>query len=162
MFLTQIPHFFKSLIFDLFFLPIRQVRSKSRRNTEKEGWLMKTKRNLFAVTTVVICCVVLACFSPSIQGVRKRYEIQPQVTVPAYGAEAARTLDAYERLMEYYIILAEKNLASVNSGINSINNRLTELSQRAARIEKALGIENSKNRKLQKNQHNAIDRKKQK
>ncbi len=129
---------------------------------------MKTKKNLFAVTAAVFCCVVLACFSPSIQGGKKKYEIQPLVAFPAYGADSDRAFDAYERLMEYYIVMAEKNLAEINFNIKgisgnlaSVNMQLAELSQRMARIEKALGIEEVQKNTQEKNQHNEIDKKKQ-
>ncbi len=129
---------------------------------------MKTKKNLFAVTAGIICCVVLACFSPSLQGGKKKYEIHPQVTFPAYGTDSARTLDAYERLMEHYIVMAEKNLAEINFNIKSlsrnltsVNKQLAELSQRMARIEKAFGIEETRKNTQGKKQYNEINKKKQ-
>lgn len=129
---------------------------------------MKKKKNLFAVTAGIICCVVLACFSPSIQGGKKKYEIQPLVAFPAYGADNDRAFDAYERLMEHYIVMAEKNLAEINFNIKSlsrnltsVNKQLAELSQRMTRIEKALGIEETRKNTEEKNQHNAINKKKQ-
>ncbi|MHC4890317.1 MAG: hypothetical protein ACYTEO_12750 [Planctomycetota bacterium] len=56
-------------------------------------------RNLLAVTAGLICCVVVVLLSPSIQGGEKTYEIRPQVTLPEYRSDAARAIDAYERLI---------------------------------------------------------------
>lgn len=109
---------------------------------------MKTKNNLFAVTAVMICCLILVCFSSPTHGGKKKYEIYPQVAVPAYSMESAIAIEAYERLMEHYIVMAEKNLAGINSNLRSmsgnlrsVNKQLAELSQRMSRIEEALGIE---------------------
>jgi predicted nucleic acid-binding Zn-ribbon protein len=65
--------------------------------------------------------------------------------------DAARAIDAYERLMERYMDLTERNSMRINLGLkevikklDSIDNKLTELSARIARIEKSLGIEKAK------------------
>jgi hypothetical protein len=109
---------------------------------------MRTNRNLLIVAAVVICCVISFWFSTSIQGGSKTYEIQPQITIPEYRTDAARAIDSYERMMELYIGLADSNLGKINSNVqdilrklDSINDRLTELSSRIERIEKSLGIE---------------------
>ncbi|MHC4460078.1 MAG: hypothetical protein ACYS6W_14100 [Planctomycetota bacterium] len=105
-------------------------------------------RNLLAVTAGLICCVVVVLLSPSIQGGEKTYEIRPQVTLPEYRSDAARAIDAYERLMDRYMGLTERNLIMMGTGLtgvvkklDSIDAKLTELSVRMARIERALGIE---------------------
>jgi len=110
---------------------------------------MKTKenKNLLAVGAVLIVCFILIAFSSSIQGGEKSYEIKPQITLPEYRTDTARAIDAYERLMDRFINLTERNLTSINTDIKDIAKKLvlidcklTELSTRMARIEKALGI----------------------
>ncbi|MCX5634531.1 MAG: hypothetical protein NTW55_01625 [Planctomycetota bacterium] len=109
---------------------------------------MLTNRNLLIVAAVVICSVLSVWFSTSIQGESKTYEIQPQIAVPEYRTDAARAIDAYERMMELYIGLADGNLGKINSNVQdilrkmeSIDSKLTDLSSRIGRIEKSLAIE---------------------
>jgi hypothetical protein len=109
---------------------------------------MRTNRNLLIIAAVVICSVISVWFSTSIQGSSKTYEIQPQITIPEYRTDAARVIDSYERMMELYIDLADGSLGKIDSNVqdilrklDSINDRLTDLSSRIERIEKSLGIE---------------------
>jgi len=105
-------------------------------------------RNLLAVAAGLVCCVVVVWLSTSIQGGEKTYEVRPQITLPEYRSDTARAIDAYERLMDRYMGLTERNLTGIGTGLkgvvkklDSIDAKLTELSTRMARIEKALGIE---------------------
>ena len=109
---------------------------------------MITNRNILTITGTIVFCVIVVWFSTSIQGGQKTYELQPQITIPEYRTDTARIVDAYERLMERYMDLTERNLAQIHMDIKdavknleSIDRKLTELSARMARIEKALGIE---------------------
>ncbi|MHC4616189.1 MAG: hypothetical protein ACYTEQ_00390 [Planctomycetota bacterium] len=108
---------------------------------------MRRERSLLAVAAVLVCCIVLVWFSVS-AGVEKRYKIQPQISVPEYKTDAARAIDAYERLMERYMDLTEGNLIRTGTDVqavlkklDSIDRKLTRLSARITRIEKALGLE---------------------
>ena len=108
-------------------------------------------RNLLVVAAGLICCVVLVWLSTSIQGGERTYEVRPQITLPEYRTDTARAIDAYERLMDRYMGLTERNLTGIGTGLkgvvkklDSIDAKLTELSTRMARIEKALGIEQLK------------------
>lgn len=112
---------------------------------------MITNKNFLAVGAVLVCCITVVWFSTSIQGGQKTYEIRPQIAVPEYRTDAARAIDAYERLMERYMDLTERNSMRIGLGLkevikklDSIDNKLTELSARIARIEKSLGIEQAK------------------
>ena len=109
---------------------------------------MRTNRNLLAVVAGLVACIIVVWLSTSIHGSDKTYELQPQLTVPEYRTDIVRVIDAYERLMERYMDLTERNLTTVGADLrgvviklDSIDGRLTELSARIARIEKALGIE---------------------
>ena len=108
---------------------------------------MKKNKSLLAIASVVVCCVIAVWFSTSIQGSQTTYELQPQIAIPEHKTDIVRVIDAYERLMERYLDLIERNSALVGVDIrniavrlDSIDGRLAELSDRAERIEEALGI----------------------
>ena len=108
---------------------------------------MKMRRNLIIASAIIVCCIVVVWFSASIQGSQKSYEVQPHITIPEYKTDAARAIDAYERLMDRYMDLTEKNIFRIDTDIqevakklDSIDNKLTKLSTRISGIEKALGI----------------------
>jgi len=114
---------------------------------------MKTKenKNLLVVGAVLIVCLIVIGFSSSIQG--GSYEIKPEITLPEHRTDTARAIDAYERIMDRFMSLTEKNLTGINTDVEDIAKKLvlidcklTELSTRMARIEKALGIEQAEER----------------
>jgi hypothetical protein len=115
---------------------------------EKGDEPMRTNKNFLAAVAGLVCCVVFVWLCTSIKGGEKTYEVQPQITIPEYKTDAARAIDAYERLMERYMDLTEGNLLRIGTDIqgvvkklDSIDNKLTRLSARMARIERALGLE---------------------
>jgi hypothetical protein len=84
----------------------------------------------------------------SVTDKNRTYEFEQWITTPEYRTDAARAIDAYERLMERYMDLAEGNLLQVGGDcqavaikLDSLDLRLTEISDRLTRIEKALGID---------------------
>jgi len=109
---------------------------------------MKTKRDtslLFFCMALVFCVVV---FFPtrSIRGSDKSYEIRPEISLPEHRTDTARAIDAYERVMDRLISLMERNQAEtreISKKLILIDYRLSELSAKVSRIEKALGIEQS-------------------
>lgn len=112
---------------------------------------MDTNRNTLAILVVIIACSVLVWLSASIEGGQKTYEIHPNIAMPEYKTDLTRITDAYERLMERYLDMTERNLSTFGTDLNyvatkldSIDNRLIEMSARIARIETALGIEQPK------------------
>lgn len=126
---------------------------------------MSVNKKLLAVGSAVACCLAVAWFSRPIRGVEKTYEIRPHV-IPQYKTDAARAIDAYERLMDRHMNLTEKNLLRVGTDVqgiakklDSIDRKLTELSGRIARIEKALGIEPPKFPAVKKLQPKLIEQK---
>jgi len=109
---------------------------------------MEQKKKLLIITAFVFAMFIVVWSFTSIQGSQRKYEVQPQITLPGYRTDADRTLDAYERLMERYMDLVEKNLKDIDidikktaTQINSMDMKLKEICERMARIEKALGIE---------------------
>ncbi len=108
---------------------------------------MKMSRNLLIITIAVISSLVIIRLCTSTQGSQKTYEVHPSITVPEYRTDAARAIDAYERLMDRYMNLTEKNIFRIDTDIqevakklDSIDDKLTRLSARIGGIEKALGI----------------------
>ena len=112
---------------------------------------MNTNRNKIVILVVIIVCSVLVWLSASIEGGQKTYEIRPNIAMPEYKTDLTRITDAYERLMERYLDLTERNLSTFGTDLNyvatkldSIDGQLIEMSARIARIEAALGIEQPK------------------
>jgi len=109
---------------------------------------MDKNKSLLAVSVVLVIFLVMMGFSSSIQGKEKSYKIKPEITLPEYRSDTARVIDAYERMMDRFIDMTENNMAGINTDVesiaqklNSIDGKLTDISTRMARIEKALGIE---------------------
>jgi hypothetical protein len=107
---------------------------------------MKTNNRRLVAIAVVLVLVGAVVLSVAIGEGRKTYRVEPEITVPEYKDDTARAIDAYERLMERYMDITEKNM--LKSGdiqtllgkLDAVNGKLDELSARMARIEKALGI----------------------
>ena len=109
---------------------------------------MRAKKSAFGVAAVVIACAAVVWYSGVIKGYERTYEVRPQITLPENRTDAARAIDAYERLMERYMGVSERNFGGINADLkgianklDSIDGRLAGLSERVGRIEKALGIE---------------------
>ncbi len=112
---------------------------------------VKETKHLLVLGAILTVSLILIVFSGSIRGVEKSYEINPEITLPESRTDAARAIDAYERVMDRFMNLTERNFIGINTDVKdiatklaSIDYRLTELSTRMARIEKALGIEQPK------------------
>lgn len=108
---------------------------------------MKAKRYLFLVAAVIACGLTVTWFSTPIQAVDKNYEVRPEVGIPEYRTDAARAIDAYERLMDRYMQMTERVFTGIDTDVrdvvkrlNSMDSKLTELLARFTRIENALGI----------------------
>ena len=119
---------------------------------------MSKNKHVLVVGIILLVCLIVIGFSSSIQGSNKTYEIKPEITLPEYRIDRGRVIDAYERMMDRFIGLTEDNLAGINTNVEDIgkslvliNYKLTELSKRIARIEKALGISQPK-KQVEKNE----------
>jgi hypothetical protein len=117
-------------------------------NHIKETNPMRTKKGVFGIVAVLMVFVAVLWYSGVIEGNTRTYEIRPEIRLPEHRTDAARAIDAYERLMDRYMSLSEKNSNGINVNLNSVTNKLDSingtlmcLSERMARIEKALGIE---------------------
>jgi hypothetical protein len=109
---------------------------------------MKQDRYLLVAGAVTVICLIAAAVSTAIPDNGKKYEVDTIVDVPAYKTDAARAIDAYERMMDRYMDLSEKLLSkmsgdsqTVSTKLDSLDSRLADISTRLARIENALGID---------------------
>ena len=110
---------------------------------------MKSNKRLTIVLALAGVCFLVLWLSASFGQSRRKYEVETQVYgVPEYRSDAARAVDAYERLMERYMDLTERNLFSVSTDVRTIAARLdavhaevASVNARLARIEKHLGIQ---------------------
>jgi predicted nucleic acid-binding Zn-ribbon protein len=112
---------------------------------------MITNKNLLAAAAVILCCITVIWFSTTTQGSPKTYEVRPRISLPEYKTDTVHAIDAYEQLMEQYMSMTERSsikidldLKEVIKRLDSINDKLTKLSLRIAKIEKTFGIEESK------------------
>jgi hypothetical protein len=113
----------------------------------KEEAAMRENRNLLVAGAVILVCLVAATLATSIPGREKNYEVETTINSPEYKTDAARAIDAYERLMDRYMGLSEKlilqaggDCQAISAKLDSLDSRIAEVSARLARIEKALGI----------------------
>ena len=109
---------------------------------------MERRRRPLLAVGVVICCGVAVLVAAAIDTRAETYEVHPYITVPEYRTDAARAIDAYERLMERHMDVMEKGLVGMNKDVqqvavklDAIDAKLMRLSMRMARIEKALGVD---------------------
>ena len=110
---------------------------------------MQSGKKLYIAIFVVLMCLLVLWLSTSVGQSRRRYEVETQIYgVPEYRSDAARAIDAYERLMERHMDLTERRLLSVSADVktataklDTIDATLTSLDTRIARIEKHLGIQ---------------------
>ena len=109
---------------------------------------MSKNKNLLAVSIVLIVCLIVIMFSDSIRGSEKKYEIEPEITLPEYQNDLSRVINAYERMMDRMMYINERNFAGINTDVKDISKKLvlidlklTELSKKMTRIERALNID---------------------
>lgn len=113
---------------------------------------MKQGKLLLVFAAVIIICLVAAQLGISFPDKKKTYEVDQWITTPEYRTEAARAIDAYERLTERYMYVVEGRLLqvgddcrSVATKLDSLDSRLMEISNRLTSIERALGIDPNQN-----------------
>jgi hypothetical protein len=125
---------------------------------------MSMNKKVLIATVGIIGLSAVLWHSQAIQGSAKTYEVRPYITVPEYRTDAARSIDAYERLMQRHMDLTEKNLLQIDTNVgytvmqlDSIDDKLAQLCARVARIEKALGIEAASNPPAQVPEAESLD-----
>jgi len=112
--------------------------------------MSKKQKTLISGIGVVVLGLSFGILGTTLLGNVKRYEIQPEITVPEYKSDIARVLDAYERLMDQYITLTQNNmsltrteLSVVNRKLDAMDRKLSQLSDQLDAIRKALSMETS-------------------
>ena len=109
---------------------------------------MGSNRKLGSIVATVALCMVVVWLSTSLGQGRRSYETETQVyTTPEYRTDATRAIDAYEKLMQRYMDVTERNFSSLSADmkamatqLNAMDAKLTAFDARLARIEKHLGI----------------------
>lgn len=107
---------------------------------------MWTNTRRLGILGFIVLCLSIWFFS--IYASADTYELRPEITVPEYRTDAARAIDAYERMMNRYMGLTERSLSGMNTDVKimlrkleAMDVKLNALTTRISRIEKALGIE---------------------
>jgi hypothetical protein len=95
----------------------------------------------------VIFIGVLIWLAGSLNG-SQDYDVKPEISIPEYKSDAARAIDAYEKVMDRYMDISESNFKNIASDNEKIFEKLLEIQQdlnridmRLERIEKAMGLE---------------------
>jgi septal ring factor EnvC (AmiA/AmiB activator) len=116
---------------------------------------MAWDHGIYRIAAVVAVCLIVLCLSTSTGRDRRGYEVETQVYgVPTAQSDAARAIDAYERLMERHMDLTERSLLgfaadlkalstksdAVDAKLTALDAKMSQVDQRLARIEKHLGI----------------------
>jgi hypothetical protein len=108
---------------------------------------MGKNKNLLAAGIVLIVCFMVIVFCGTIRGGQGKLEIEPEITLPEYRSDTARIIDSYERMMDRFMNMTERNFGGINTDVKNIavklaliDNKLTEMSARMSRIENSLGI----------------------
>ena len=93
-----------------------------------------------AAIWLIIGLVVLLASATGVEsgGKRHTYEVRNSITTPQYRSDAARAIDAYERLMDRYMSLTENNLIAAQAEGRDVAYRLTRLESSLERIEQKL------------------------
>lgn len=112
---------------------------------------MRTCKSLSAGCGVLIICLIVLVMSSLIQG--SDYKVKPEITLPEYRTDTGRAIDAYERVMDRFMSMTERNFTEIGTDVKgiakqlvSIDINLKSLSTRMMRIEKALGIDQAEKR----------------
>jgi septal ring factor EnvC (AmiA/AmiB activator) len=115
---------------------------------------MTRNHGIHRIVAAIIVGMIVLSLSTSTGRDRRNYEIDAQVySVPPAQSDAARAINAYERLMERHMDMTERHLAGLAEDIKmlaaefdavdarfiALDARLTQMDRRLARIEKHLG-----------------------
>jgi hypothetical protein len=116
---------------------------------------MTRNHGIYRIAAAILVCVIALSLSTSTGRDRGGYEVEAQVYgVPAAQSDAARAINAYERLMERHMDLTERTFIgygadvkaltarfdALDAKLTAVDARLSQMDQRLARIEKHLGI----------------------
>jgi predicted PurR-regulated permease PerM len=107
---------------------------------------MKTRRTFISLIVIAVVCAAFFWLAVS-HGVEKEVEVQTY-NLPEYRSDTARAIDAYQQMINRMLDDNDRNWEMVQEQLNSINSKLDTvlseldgISQRIARIENKMGIE---------------------
>jgi hypothetical protein len=109
---------------------------------------MGSNRKLWSVVATVALSVVVVWFSTSWGQGRGTYQTETRVyTTPEYQTDTTRAINAYEKVMQRYMDMTERNFGSISTDmkavatkLDAIDAKLAAFDARLARIEKHLGM----------------------
>jgi hypothetical protein len=109
---------------------------------------MKRSHTVYRIAGGIAACMIVLGLSTSTGRDRRDYEVEARVYgVPPAQSDAARAINANERLMERYMDMTERHLIDLAADlkvltvrIDAVDARLSQLDQRLARIERHLGV----------------------
>jgi len=108
---------------------------------------MRKNRKIIIPVITLLVCVLIIWSGSTIMAKERSYRLEPEIRLPEYRTDTARAIDAYERMMQRFLDIHEKNLdstsariANVSDKVDCINTKLDQVLLRIARIEKALDI----------------------
>ncbi len=104
------------------------------------------KKTKILIGIAAIVCLSAAAISIAIPNKTTNYEIALPADFPEYKTDTARAIDSYEGIINYYRDLTDKLFVQMDDQnlslkIISIDEKLSDISTRLCRIEKALGID---------------------
>jgi len=95
----------------------------------------------------IIFIGILIWFTGSLSG-SQDYDVKPEISIPEYRSDAARAIDAYEKVMNRYMDLSESNFKNIGLDNRKTFEKLLEIQTdiaridiRLERIEKVMGLE---------------------
>jgi hypothetical protein len=95
----------------------------------------------------VIFVGILIWFAGSLNG-SQNYDVKPEIAIPEYKSDAARAINAYEKVMNRYMDLSESNFKNIGldnrktfEKLLEIQTDIARIDMRLERIEKAMGLE---------------------
>ena len=100
---------------------------------------MRRKSTLAAILVVLVSAALVSWSYDGAPHRSHRYEVRTSVRNPEVRSDAARAIDAYERLMERTLDLTHANLMSAQSELQTISHRLARLEVTVAELKASLG-----------------------
>jgi hypothetical protein len=107
---------------------------------------MKTRQTFISLIVIAVVCAAFIWLTVS-YGVEKSIEVE-SYNLPEYRSDTVRAIDAYQQMINRMLDDNDRNWGMVQEQLNTINGKLDtvlsdldSISQRIARIEKKMGIE---------------------
>ena len=97
--------------------------------------MAKEKRQTVLVAgAVLVVCFMVFCFVTTIQGSQNSYEVKPPITISEQRSDAARAIDAYERVMDRFMNITQSNLSGIGTDVHNISERLVVIERKISEL----------------------------